>query len=73
MVGVLAQAKASGEDLVISDRRDRRIQKGWRDCYRELDLEGKIGTHGGGKGIPSRRNSIGKSRTRSLVMKAGRR
>lgn len=47
--GVLGGGTSTGKGKwggpSISDRRDRKIQKDWGDYYRELDLEGKIGTH----------------------------
>lgn len=51
--GVLGGGTSTGKGKVggpsISARRDRKIQKEWKDCYRELDLEGKIGTHREGR------------------------
>lgn len=49
--GVLGGGASTGKvgGPTISDRRDIKIQKDWRDYYRELDLEGKIGTHREGR------------------------
>ena len=58
----------------ISARRDRKILKDWRDYCREVELEGKIGTHREGREEHAKqKEQHGKGRTGSLVIKAGRR